>query len=90
MAQPYSKETRDLLDRVQRAINESIELREESRHAIFKGLFVLGHDLGGGGVNIVELFPTHFDQGSEVPAQIRPTIINVTSKTGHYFCTEIS
>jgi hypothetical protein len=37
MAQPYSKETRDLLDRAQRAINESIELREESRHAILKG-----------------------------------------------------
>src|SRR4051794_35881223 len=36
MAQPYGKETRELLERAQRAINESIELREESRHAILK------------------------------------------------------
>jgi hypothetical protein len=36
MAQPYSEETRELLEWAQRAINESIELREESRHAILK------------------------------------------------------
>src|SRR3954469_4052406 len=34
MAQPFSKETRELLERAQRAIDVSIRLRAESRHAI--------------------------------------------------------
>src|SRR3954453_11071463 len=36
MAQPYSEETRELLEWAQRAINESIEPREENRPATLK------------------------------------------------------
>src|SRR3954467_15521340 len=34
MAQPFSKETRELLERAQRAIDESIRLREDSHRAL--------------------------------------------------------
>src|SRR4051812_5139922 len=39
MAQPFSKETRELLERAQRAIDASIRLREDSHRAIRQAEF---------------------------------------------------
>jgi hypothetical protein len=51
--------------------------------AIVKGLLLLAHRLRRVGVKIVDFFSADPKQRSELPSEIRPTIVDLTSDLGH-------